>query len=121
VPGPVLFRWSLAAAWAAVIFVLSAQPDLSSGLSWDYPLRKAAHVTEYAILGALVVNALRRPVPAFALGVAYAITDEVHQSFVTGRQGAPLDVVIDAAGVALGVLVCMRLLSRRGEAQAPSR
>jgi VanZ family protein len=93
-------------AWAALIFALSAIPSLSSGLGfWDLVLRKAAHVTEYAILGALLVRALERELPAFLAGVAYAITDEIHQVFVTGRHGSPVDVVIDAGGIALGVLV----------------
>jgi hypothetical protein len=116
VPTSALVRWSLVAAWAAVIFALSAQPDLDSGLSWDYPLRKVAHVAEYAVLGALVANALRRAaLLAFALAVGYAVTDEVHQSFVAGRHGTPLDVLIDAVGVALGVTLWHRW-ERRGSA-----
>jgi VanZ family protein len=101
--------WLPVVAWAAVIFALSSVPSLHSGLSWDTPLRKAAHLTEYAILGALLLRALRRPVPAWVVGVAYAVTDEFHQHFVSGRNGNPLDVAIDAAGVALGVLVYRRL------------
>ena len=49
---------------------------------------------------------------AFALGVAYAATDEIHQHFVSGRHGAPVDVAIDAVGVLVGVLACRRVLSR---------
>src|SRR5918912_19993 len=46
--------WLPVVAWAAVIFALSAIPSLSSGLgTWDYVLRKCAHVTEYAVLDAL--------------------------------------------------------------------
>ncbi|MGZ8783093.1 MAG: VanZ family protein [Gaiellaceae bacterium] len=50
--------------------------------------------------------------PAFALGVSYAVTDEFHQSFVAGRRGTPLDVLIDAVGVALGLLA-WRFVQRR--------
>jgi VanZ family protein len=39
----------------------------------------------------------------------YAVTDEVHQAFVSGRQGSPLDWLIDTVGVVAGAL----LLSRR--------
>ena len=96
-------------AWAALIFVLSSIPDLGTGLGgWDLVLRKIAHAAEYAILAALLVRALRRPGLAIALGVAYAISDEIHQSFVTGREGAPLDVVIDSVGVVVGALVAGR-------------
>jgi VanZ family protein len=96
--------WLPVVAWAALIFALSSIPSLSSGLGvWDLVLRKAAHVTEYAILGALLVRAVGRELPAFGIGVAYAITDEIHQTFVAGRHGSPLDVLIDAGGIALGI------------------
>jgi VanZ family protein len=92
-------------AWAGVIFALSSVPNLSSGLgTWDLVLRKIAHLTEYAILGALLLRALQRELPAFGVAVAYAVTDEVHQHFVAGRHASPVDVAIDAAGIAVGIL-----------------
>jgi VanZ family protein len=103
--------WLPVAAWAAVIFALSSIPSLGTGLgTWDLLLRKLAHAAEYAVLGALLLRALRRPLPAFALAVLYAVTDEVHQTFVPGREGAPLDVVVDAAGAAVGVVVWRALV-----------
>ena len=93
-------------AWAVLIFALSSIPNLSSDLGfWDLLLRKAAHVTEYAILGALLFRALEREVPALAAGIAYACTDEIHQHFVPGRNGSPLDLLFDAVGVAAGILL----------------
>jgi VanZ family protein len=98
--------WLPVIGWAALIFALSSIPSLGTGLGvWDLVLRKAAHVTEYAILGALLLRALGRELPAFAVGVAYAITDEIHQMFVSGRHGSPIDVVVDAGGIALGILL----------------
>lgn len=106
----VLTVWLPVVVWAAVIFALSSLPSLSSGLgTWDTVLRKGAHLAEYAILGALLYRAFEREAPALAAGVAYAATDELHQHFVRGRHGAPVDVAIDAAGVALGMLVWLRL------------
>jgi VanZ family protein len=111
-----LQAWLLVAVWAGVIFALSAVPNLGTDLGvWDTILRKAAHVTEYAVLGLLLLRALGREAPAFLLGVAYAITDEIHQHFVSGRHASPIDVAIDSAGVALGVVVfaaARRRLSR---------
>jgi VanZ family protein len=105
--------WLPVFAWAAVIFAFSSIPSLSSGLgTWDTVLRKAAHLTEYAVLGALLHRAFERQLPAFLAGVAYAATDELHQHFVRGRHGAPVDVVVDAAGVALGILVWLRVRAR---------
>jgi VanZ family protein len=100
----VLRLWAPVLLWAAVIFALSSLSDLGTGLgTWDLVLRKIAHATEFAILGALLLRALREELPALALGIAYAASDELHQHFIPGRTGAPLDVAIDAVGVALGV------------------
>ena len=105
--------WLPVLAWAAVIFAFSSIPSLSSGLGvWDTVLRKGAHVTEYAILGALLYRALERDVPALAAGIAYAATDELHQHFVRGRHASPIDVGIDAVGVALGMILWLRLRQR---------
>ena len=104
-----LSAWLPVLAWAAVIFALSSIPHLGTGLgTWDTILRKGAHVTEYAILGLLLLRAVGRETPAFLLGVAYAITDEIHQHFVTGRHSSPIDVAIDSTGVLIGVLVFFR-------------
>jgi VanZ family protein len=106
--------WLPVLAWAALIFAFSSVPDLGTGLGgWDLVLRKLAHATEYAVLGALLVRATGRSGLAFALGVLYAIGDEWHQTFVAGRLGAPLDVAIDAVGVACGVFLWQTLRARR--------
>jgi VanZ family protein len=104
--------WLPVAVWAAVIFVLSSIPSLSTGLgTWDVALRKLAHLAEYAVLGALLLRALNRRAPALALGLAYAVTDEIHQHFVRGRHASAVDVAIDTAGVVAGIVLLER--SRR--------
>jgi VanZ family protein len=109
----VLTVWLPVFAWAAVIFAFSSIPSLSTGLgTWDTVLRKGAHVTEYAILGALLYRALGREALALAAGIAYAATDEFHQRFVQGRHSSPVDVAIDALGLALGMLVWLRVRER---------
>ena len=81
----------------------------------SYPVRKLAHFTEYFILAAVInlsVIQTKRKISltlsnlaiSFALGVLYAITDEIHQLFVPGRAGTITDVLIDSAGVALGCI-----------------
>ena len=101
--------WAPVVAWAALIFVLSSIPSLSSGLGvWDTILRKGAHVVEYAILGALLLRAWGRELPSFLAAVAYAASDELHQHFVRGRHASPVDVAIDACGVTLGILAVRR-------------
>jgi VanZ family protein len=93
----------------AVIFALSSVPSLSTHLgTWDTILRKCAHMTEYAILAVLIARAAGSSTAAFGLTVAYAATDEWHQTFVRGRHGSPIDVGIDAVGALIGLWVLSR-------------
>jgi VanZ family protein len=106
-------RWLPVVAWAAFIFLLSSIPDLGTGLGgWDTALRKIAHAGEYAVLGALLLRATRRSGLAFAVGTLYAMSDELHQSFVTGRHGSAIDVAIDAVGVACGIALWQQVRAR---------
>jgi len=101
-----LSLWGPVVLWAALIFGLSAVPNLGTDLgTWDTVLRKCAHVSEYAVLALLLYRALGRELPAFLVGLAYAVTDEIHQEFVRGRHASPFDVSMDAAGLVLGLLV----------------
>jgi len=91
-----------------VIFFLSAQTsDPVDRAWWDVLLRKLAHFTEYAVLTGLWWRALRGLGARFPLAIAmaislgYAATDEFHQTFVDGRKGTPVDVLIDSAGIVI--------------------
>jgi VanZ family protein len=95
-------------------------------------IRKTAHVTEYAILAALLFRALRmmaahRPSApewrvaflAWLLAAGFATSDEIHQTFVASRGPSASDVLIDATGAALGlalVVVAPRMRRRRAPA-----
>jgi VanZ family protein len=96
--------WLPVLLWAGLIFALSSIPGLNTGLGiWDLVLRKLAHAAEFAILGALLARATARSVLALLLASLYAVTDEVHQAFVAGRVGSPIDWAIDTAGAAVGI------------------
>jgi VanZ family protein len=92
-----------------LIYLFSAQPSLDSGLGWiDMVGRKLIHFGEYALLCFLWWRLLRTAVPdrraallAFLVSCLYAATDELHQSFVNGRNGTPVDWLIDSAGAAV--------------------
>ena len=108
--GSIVRDWLPVLVWAAVIFTFSSVPDLGTGLGgWDLVLRKLAHTCEFALLGALLLRALHTALPALGVGVAYAASDELHQHFVAGRVGSPIDVLIDGAGVAIGVALWRRV------------
>jgi VanZ family protein len=104
-----LTAWAPVVLWAGLIFALSSIPDLGTGLgAWDVVVRKLAHAAEYAVLAALALRALRSAPAALLLASAYAVTDEVHQAFVTGRHGSPLDWLVDTAGALAGVVLAAR-------------
>ena len=104
-------------ALMGLIFFLSAQPDLNSGLGvWDTIGRKLLHMATYGILWFLWWRALglENPAASIAITLLYAVSDEWHQSFVEGRRGSPVDVAIDAAGIALAWLLVAIRGSRAG-------
>jgi VanZ family protein len=114
-------RWLPPLALMALIFALSAQANLSSGLgSWDLVLRKAAHMTEFGLLWWLLWRAtrFRHAAAAAAVTLAYAASDELHQHFVTGRHASPWDWAIDAAGVGIAGLLVVLAERRRRAARA---
>ena len=83
-----------------------------------FAVRKAAHLTEYAIFGILLFRAIRGDrtgwswrwaLAAIILAALYAMTDEWHQSFVPSRTASALDVLIDATGATLGQVLFFRL------------
>lgn len=96
-----------------LIFTLSHIPNarISSYDFWDHLLRKSAHITEYAILATLFIRYISNfykksnivLLITTALCVAYAASDEFHQSFVPGRGPSIKDVFVDSVGVILAI------------------
>ncbi|MED4300144.1 VanZ family protein [Geobacillus stearothermophilus] len=89
----------------------------------NFLIRKAAHLTEFGILAALVWRALSPKRWAYAgawlFATAYAATDEWHQSFEPGRTATPKDVAIDSCGALIALLVvwgCRRWLRTKHQA-----
>ena len=95
-------------------------PDISDAAiaSVQLVVRKCAHLTEYAILAALLLRALRQHLLAsrslaFLLAALYAVLDEFHQSFVPSRTGSIWDVAIDIAGAIVGLVIYVRMTRRK--------
>ena len=92
----------------------------------EYPIRKAAHATEYAVLallffGALTFDGKKRYIFSWIFTVLYACTDEFHQLFVPGRAGRLFDVGVDSLGALAGLLILAGcLLIRRRFRNSPS-
>ena len=134
--------WLPPLAWMALIWAVSSDlgsADHSAGpfawifsalFPWVTPpqielahvvVRKLGHMVEYAILAALWLRTLYagRRLPftssarlALAISIVWAITDELHQSFVPSRTASTMDVIFDSAGAGL-VLLALRLRNPR--------
>lgn len=130
-------RWIPAGLHAALLFLLSAQPELklADEPALDLVVRKVGHFGAYAALAVLVAYALdglegtpqgrgrraRRTRMTLLIVVAYAVSDEVHQAFVPGRSPAVADVAIDSAGGLAGLALVRLLDSGRLRLGASSR
>ncbi|MFW0862536.1 MAG: VanZ family protein [Candidatus Komeilibacteria bacterium] len=122
------FKYGIfAAAWMSLIWLLSNRSVLNVGLSglWDILFKKSAHIFVYAVLGLLLVKLLLGYkkwskednqfvfagllLLAFFLGILYAISDEIHQSFIPGRNASVVDIGIDTVGLFFGVVWGLKL------------
>jgi VanZ family protein len=141
-----IIDWGLLLVWMCLIFVGST--DLMSAehtsrflvpfLLWLRPnismqtvmfiqllVRKAGHVTEYAILAALLWRVLRHyflvarmsfwrsATAALIAAMIFAATDEFHQSFFPSRTATVHDVMIDSVGAIVGLLICWMFVRNR--------
>ncbi len=107
--------------WVAQLLgIYLKQPAASeTALLFGLPLRKYAHLTEYAVLACFLLLTLRAgsrwPLArltalAFAGSYLFACLDELHQRFVPGRTGQFRDTLIDGAGICLGLAITASLL-----------
>ena len=137
--------WSLLIAWMIIICVMSNQPaNISDSQSIgilnlfskvginvngffgdlaNFVVRKCAHFLEYMILALLAFNVLKlyfnaKQVAIFTIAFVflYACSDEIHQLFVLGREGAIRDVIIDTCGGVTLVLIKLFVKHRKNSA-----
>jgi VanZ family protein len=107
----IVAAWIPALIWMILIFLLSSRQRIAVSEEYvvNFLIFKTLHIIEYAILFFFYVRGLHYPLgmtkwrfaTAFVLAVLYAISDEVHQSFVPTREGKLRDVIIDAIGALL--------------------
>ncbi len=118
-----LLAWLPALLIGAIIWKLSATPDLAIATGWlDTVTRKAAHIAAFGLLCAACVAGLRAQhlrvttclVVGAALALVYAGIDEYHQATVPTRHGTPVDVAIDAVGIGIASIVLAMAFNRRG-------
>jgi hypothetical protein len=118
--------WPPVVVWAGFIFTLSATPNLRFVQSdaMDFIVRKAGHMAVFGVLAVLLWRAVsysrQRGALAIslALTVAYAASDEFHQSFTAGRHPSPIDVGIDSVGALVALLALAAWLRFRAQRAA---
>lgn len=152
-PRRVILLWLPVVLWLGVILSFSSDAASARQTSrflgpliawlfpqWDEPtratahflIRKAAHVTEYAVLAALLLRALRGSagesrtrwraslaLAAVAGCVLVACLDEFLQSRSAARTGSPWDVALDASGATLAILLAWLFARRRRQQTEP--
>lgn len=105
--------WLPVLIWAGVIFTFSSLPTVETTkfYFWDFIFKKSAHFIEYVILATLLyrglinskINSKKAMWLSVLVAFLYAVSDEYHQSFVSGRGPAVRDVVIDVFGAAFAL------------------
>lgn len=81
--------------------------------NYSFIVRKTAHFTIYLVLGLLVslvligknLNIKQIIIYGVLICMAYSITDEIHQIFVSGRSGEIRDIIVDTCGSTVGILL----------------
>ena len=116
----VRLAWTLTAAWACLIFVLSSIPGRNLPRIELMTHDKLLHATVYSVLGGLCFLALRATVPigtgrlialAVLLAALYGLSDEFHQLFVPGRSADLRDAAADTAGALVGASIALGLMA----------
>ena len=121
-----LYNWIPALLVMSVIFWFSSQPasNLPNFDGADEVIKKGAHICGYALLAWSYWRALHfQPDSrglAWFLAILYAITDEYHQSFVTGRFPSATDVfVFDNLGALLSLWITNLTIKQKRPVQLP--
>lgn len=119
-------RWLPSLLLMAIIFGFSSVPSYQMpkfGLA-DYLVKKGGHAFGYGLLALFNWYGLngRRPWLAWLMAVAYAALDEVHQSFVPGRNASFVDVLVfDNLGALAGLWAGRLFRGRNQKGDTPRR
>jgi VanZ family protein len=112
------------AALVAVFWLSSLSHVPGAQHFWD----KLLHTVGYAVLGVLALRAFHggferlRPEATLYAGlvvILWGISDEIHQSFVPGRDASPWDVLADVVGFVFAVLLFATFTLRSARAERP--
>ena len=123
---PVAYRWIITLAFVAVLVALSVTPGVSRPdddiFAWLYantstPVQKAMHISAYAMLTLLwmwtlssIASVWLRSLLAVLLSLSLGIALEWYQTQVPGRHGTIADILLNTAGIVIGLVAALILL-----------
>ena len=107
-----------------VIYVFSSLPSAElPNFNWaDRIVKKGGHALGYGLLAVAYLRGLKgesshvsacQILGAWLMSVLYSATDEFHQSFTPGRHPAVTDVMIDALGAGLALILAGRYYKQK--------
>ncbi len=101
------FRLWPSLIWMGVIFYFSSKSTAAVPLTggWRFLFFKSLHLIEYAILAICLGWALIKRKNIIIIGYLYALSDEIHQFFVPGRESRFQDTLVDLIGIFLGIFL----------------
>lgn len=115
--------WLPVFLWMTVIFLFSTRQKIALTDSYvvSFLFFKSLHLIEYAFLYLVTFRAVKNTLSVrknliwlipFIITAVFAITDEVHQSFVPTREGKPRDAIIDVVGAGIAWISLKKLLPK---------
>ena len=115
-------------AYMIFVWILSSLPSdaiIDTNYSFDNAFKESLHLIEFGILYGfwvlflLVLNKfnLKTNVIVAVISILYALTDEIHQSFIPYRSATVIDFIKDT----IGVLVVFWIVRRFYFSEKPSK
>ena len=95
----------------SVIFFFSSHPtaDLGGTVTSSFFIYKTFHLAEYAFLAILLSFAFKEIKYAVVFAYLYSMSDEFHQTFISGRTGCIRDTLIDLLGITIGIILITQI------------
>jgi VanZ family protein len=108
-----IIKFIPAIIWMSIIFYFSSRSTIGIGTTRTdrFLILKSFHLIEYSILAFLFLFAIYKKRLTVIICYLYAISDELHQYFISGRSGRFRDTLIDLIGILIGVFIFDKIFS----------
>lgn len=115
--------WLPVVLWMGVIFLFSSRQKIAVTDSYiaSFLFFKTLHLIEYAFLYTVTYRAVKNTLQVnkgwvwvlpFCITTLYAVSDEIHQTYIPTREGKPRDAIIDMFGAAIAWISLQQLVPK---------